>query len=52
MSNRQQPDQRADNNRRPPMGFQITGKILYPGSGVSLSLNKDGHKFSENRCHT
>ena len=37
VSKRQQPDQRADNNQRPPFGLHCNEKLPYPG-GDSAGL--------------
>ena len=37
----QQPDQRAENNRRPSMGLQYSEKIPHPEACFSWSLNKN-----------
>ena len=38
---RQQPEQRADNSRRPPMGLQHSERTLHPEAGFSWPLNKN-----------
>ena len=47
MPKRIQPDESADNNRRPLMGLQCSEKIPYPEIGLSWPLNTDVYQFSE-----
>ena len=37
VSKRQQPDQRAENSRRPTMGLRYREKIPHPGGGGALA---------------
>ena len=41
VSKRQQPNQRSENNRRPPMNLQQDGKTRYPEAGFSWSLDQN-----------
>ena len=40
VSKRQQPDHRADNRGKPPMGLQCSGKLPHPEASFSWPLNK------------
>ena len=51
MSKRQQPGQRADNSRRPPMGVQRSMNIPHAEGVISWPLNKIMCYFSENGRH-
>ena len=44
VSKRQQPDLRADNSHRPPMGLQCSEKLPHPQASLSW--------FSDNGRHT
>ena len=40
VSKRLQPDHRADNSRRPPMGLQCSKELPHPEASFSWPLNK------------
>ena len=52
VSKRQQPDHRANNSRRPPMGLQCSEKLPYPEASFSWPLKKYVYYFSDNGRHT
>ena len=52
VSKRQQPDHRADNNRRPPMGLQCSEKRPHPEASFIGPLNKYAYYFGDNGSHT
>ena len=52
VSKRQQPDHRADTNRRPPMGLQCSEKLPNQEASFSWPLNKYAYWFSDNGRHT
>ena len=48
MLKRQKPDQRAEKNRRPPMGLQHREKISHPEAEcINLESNLHGHRWSD-----
>ena len=40
VSKRQQPDHRADNSRRPPMGLQCSEKLPHPDAFFNMTLKQ------------
>ena len=52
VSKRQQPDHRADNNRRPPMGLQSSQKLPQAEASFSWPLIKYVYYLSDDGRHT
>ena len=52
MCQKKQPDHRAHNSRRPPMGLQCGEKLRHPEASFSRLVNKYVQQFSDNGCHT
>ena len=52
VSKSQQPDHRANNSRRAPMGLQYSEKLPHSEESFSWPLNKYVYKFGNNGRHT